>query len=106
MDDLVSQVAQHAFASASGDHPSGVPSGRRGTTMDAENDWRSSLAELPLEQRLKAIAAYELARDRAAGQSPQATMAIVEAAGMAEGLDTSHDRIRAAAEDISAARDA
>jgi hypothetical protein len=67
-----------------------------------EDDWRSLLADLPLEQRLKALAVYELARDRAMGQPPETAAATLRAAATAEGLDAGHDWIRAAAASISA----
>jgi hypothetical protein len=73
-----------------------------GTTSRVEDDWRSLLAGLPLEQRLKALAVYELARDRAMGQPPETAAATLRAAATAEGLDASHDWIPAAAARISA----
>jgi hypothetical protein len=73
-----------------------------GTTSRVEDDWRSLLAGLPLEQRLKALAVYELARDRAMGQPPETAAATLRAAATAEGLDAGHDWISAAAARISA----
>jgi hypothetical protein len=60
------------------------------------------LADLPPEQRLTALAVYELAKDRAKGQPLETAATTLRAAATAEGLDASHDRIPAAAASISA----
>lgn len=73
-----------------------------GTTSRVDDDWKSLLADLPLEQRLKALAVYELARDRAMGQPPDTAAATLRAAATAEGLDAGHAWIPAAAASISA----
>lgn len=73
-----------------------------GQSRRVEDDWRSLLDELPLEQRLKAIAVYELASDRAEGQSFESASATLRAAATAEGLDDGHPWIQAAAAHISA----
>ena len=73
-----------------------------GTTSRVEDDWRSLLAGLPLEQRLEALAVYEPARDRAMRQPPGTAAATLRAAAAAEGLDAGHDWIPAAAARISA----
>ena len=65
-------------------------------------DWRALLEDLPLEQRLRAIAVYELASDRAAGRSLESGAATPRAAATAEGLDDGHPWIKAAAVQISA----
>ncbi|MGX5653632.1 hypothetical protein ACWKWC_02525 [Geodermatophilus nigrescens] len=65
-------------------------------------DWRGLLAGLPLQERLKAIAVYELARDRAVGQPPEVAAAMLRAAAAAEGLDTNHPWTAAAAATIGA----
>ncbi|WP_146146107.1 hypothetical protein [Geodermatophilus tzadiensis] len=83
------------------------PSGRMvrrpaGQPPAVEDDWRSLLDDLPMEQRLKAIAVYELASDRAAGQPVETAAATLRAAATAEGLDDGHPWIRAAAARISA----
>ncbi|WP_169063821.1 hypothetical protein [Geodermatophilus dictyosporus] len=67
-----------------------------------EDDWRSLLEDLPLEQRLKAIAVYELASDRAAGQPVETAVSTLRAAARAEGMDDGHPWIPAAAARISA----
>jgi hypothetical protein len=67
-----------------------------------EDDWRTLLADLPLEQRLKALVVYELARDRALGQPPETAAATLRAAARAEGLDDGLPWIPAAAASISA----
>ncbi|WP_146220404.1 hypothetical protein [Geodermatophilus normandii] len=69
-----------------------------------DEDWRALLGDLPLEQRLKAIAVYELASDRAEGQSFESASATLRAAARAEGLDDGHPWIPAAAAHISAPR--
>ncbi len=69
-----------------------------------EDDWRSLLADLPLEQRLTALAVYELARNRAMDQPLETAAATLRAAATAEGLDASHDRIPAVARRISAGK--
>ncbi|MBM7805035.1 hypothetical protein JOD57_000872 [Geodermatophilus bullaregiensis] len=66
------------------------------------DDWKLALDELPLQQRLKAIVVYDLARDRAAGQPPDVAHATLRAAAQAEGLDTSHPWLAVAAARISA----
>jgi len=73
-----------------------------GQLRRVEDDWRSLLEALPLEQRLKAIAVYELASDRAAGQPLETAAATLRAAATAEGLDDGQPWIQAAAARISA----
>ena len=85
-------------------HPApvaGVARRPAGHATGVEDDWRSLLDDLPLEQRLKAIAVYELASDRAAGRSFESASATLRAAATAEGLDDGHPWIRAAAARIS-----
>ena len=62
-----------------------------------EDDSRSLLADLPLEQWLKALAVYDLARNRAMGQPLETAAATVRAASTVEGLDAGHGWIPAAA---------
>src|ERR687894_2644038 len=69
------------------DRATGMVRVSEGTTSRVEDDWKSLLADLPLEQRLKALAVYELARDRAMGQPPDTAAATLRAAATAEGLD-------------------
>ena len=73
-----------------------------GHARGVEDDWRSLLDELPLEQRLKAIAVFELASDRAAGLPVETAVATLRAAATAEGLDDGHPWIQAAAVRIRA----
>jgi hypothetical protein len=84
------------------DRATGMVRVPEGTTPRVEDDWRSLLDGLPLGQRLKALAVYELARDRAMGQPPETVAATLRAAATAEGLDAGHDWIPAAAAHISA----
>jgi hypothetical protein len=72
-----------------------------GTTSRVEDDRRSLLAGLPREQRLKALAVYEPARDRAMGQPPETAAATLRAAAADEGLDAGHAWIPTAAARIS-----
>ncbi len=76
-----------------------------GPTRRVANDWRSLLGDLPLEQRLKALAVYELARDPAMGQPLETAAATLRAAATAEGLDAGNRWIPAAAAGISADTD-
>lgn len=64
--------------------------------------WDTALDGLPLEERLKALMAFELAADRAAGQPLDVARATVRAAAAAEGISTDHPWIDAAAAQISA----
>jgi hypothetical protein len=72
--------------------------------MTVTADWRTSLDGLPLHSRLTALVAYELAFDRAEGQSVEVTGAALRAAARAEGLDDREPWIEAAAASISARR--
>ncbi len=65
-------------------------------------DWQHLLDDLPPEARAKAIAAYELAYDRAAGQPVDIATATLRAAATAEGLDDRQPWIEAGATCISA----
>jgi hypothetical protein len=70
--------------------------------MPMTADWRSALDGLPLHERLKALMAYELASDRAAGAPVDTASATLRAAATAEGLDSRQPWIDAAAARISA----
>jgi hypothetical protein len=64
--------------------------------------WQEQAEELPLEARIKARLTYELAADRTAGQPVEITAAALRAVATAEGLDSRHPWIDAAAADIAA----
>ena len=63
-------------------------------------EWSDWLAELPVDLRVKAVAACELAADRAADQSEPVVAAVLRATAAAEGLDEDQPWIAAAAADI------
>jgi hypothetical protein len=73
--------------------------------VTGSTDWKSHLEHLPLEARLKAIAVFELASDRAAGQPVEVAASTLRAAATAEGLDVAQPWIDAAAACISAKGD-
>lgn len=64
--------------------------------------WREQVEELPVETRIKARLAYELASDRAAGQPVEIARSALRAVADAEGIDSSHPWVDAAAVEIAA----
>jgi len=97
-------VRPHGPSVPPGSAVAGVVRRPAGHSPGMDDDWRALLEDLPLEQRLKAIAVYELASDRAEGQSFESASATLRAAATAEGLDDGHPWIQAAAAHISAPR--
>lgn len=67
-------------------------------------NWRDRLVQLPLDHRIKAVLAFELASDRACGEPVEVTARTLRAVACAEGLDTSEPWIEAAALDIARCR--
>jgi hypothetical protein len=57
--------------------------------------------DLPLETRIKARLIFELASDRVSGQPVEITSSALRAVAQAEGIDTRHPWIDAAAEEIA-----
>jgi hypothetical protein len=63
--------------------------------------WREQLDGLAVEDRVKALLCFELASDRVGGRPVDVTSRALRAVVQAEGLDTAHSWIDAAAEEIS-----
>jgi hypothetical protein len=68
------------------------------------SDWRSLLDGLSRESRIKALLSYELAADRADGQSLEMAIATLRAVAAAEGLDPDDAWITEAAAQIARGR--
>lgn len=64
--------------------------------------WREQVEELPVQTRIKARLAYELAADRAAGQPVEIARSALRAVAVAEGIDSRHPWIDEAAIEIAA----
>jgi hypothetical protein len=70
------------------------------------SDWHKLLDGMSRETRIKALLSYELAADRADGQSVESVVATLRAVAVAEGLDADHPWIPAAAACIAQERPA
>jgi hypothetical protein len=65
------------------------------------SSWRDCLEGLPVEARIKALLSYELAADRASGQSVDIVRSALRAVAAAEGIDTKHPWVESAAREIA-----
>lgn len=65
------------------------------------SDWRDLLDGMPRETRIKALLCYELAADRAGGESVDVALSTLRAVATAEGLDPGQPWIPAAAAEIA-----
>lgn len=63
--------------------------------------WRDEVQDLPLEVRIKAGLVFELAADRVSGQPVEVTSRALRAVAVAEGIDSRHRWIDAAAAEIA-----
>jgi hypothetical protein len=63
--------------------------------------WTEQLEGLPLEVRIKAMLTFELARDRTDGQPIEIAASALRAVATAEGIDSRHPWIDAAAAEIA-----
>jgi hypothetical protein len=63
--------------------------------------WRELVDELPVQTRIKARLSYELAADRAAGQPVEIAQSALRAVADAEGIDSRHPWVEAAAREIA-----
>jgi hypothetical protein len=63
--------------------------------------WRDEVEHLPLETRIKARLVFEPAADRVSGQPVEVTSRALRAVAVAEGIDSRHRWIDAAAAEIA-----
>jgi hypothetical protein len=63
--------------------------------------WHEQVEKLPMQARIKARLVYELACDRVAGQPVEIAASALRAVAVAEGLDSTHPWIEAAAREIA-----
>ena len=72
-----------------------------GKPASMSEDWRDQLELLSLGACIRACLVYEMVAQRMAGQPVQVTTAALRSAARAEGLDTHHPWIEAAALQMS-----
>lgn len=65
------------------------------------SNWRDYVERLPVETRIKAYLAFELASDRVTGQPVEIAASALRAVAAAEGIDSGHPWIELAAQEIA-----